>query len=162
MEFEDGWTLPNEVIEHYYRLAVRGGVFRNTFYDGRVRTGSDFRDKMQSSRNHPVFVTVSEEPAGVAWLNDVTANYAFAHFFVLPEYWGADSVRMGRLVIDYWMGISGQLEFLIGMIPGFNRIAAAFVKRIGFQEMCEIPKMMVRDGQRDSCWFFYYSRFDHD
>jgi len=162
VELEDGWTLPNEVLEHFAVLAQQSPVFTRTFYDGTVNTVEGLVESMQKRRNNPVFVFYKEQPAGVAWLNDVTANYAFGHFFVLREYWGSMSITFGKRVLKYWFELSSGLEFVIGMIPGFNRMAAQYVQRLGFRQIGSVPGLMIRQGKRDSCEFFYYSRFDHD
>jgi len=162
VELEDGWSLDYEVLLQFGIMAQTSPIFSRTFYDGTVNDPQQFVEKMQSRRNNPVFIFDHEKPAAVAWLNDVTANYAFGHFMVLPDYWGERAMEFGHRVLDYWFTISPALEFVIGMIPGFNRLAMAYIKRLGFKDLGRVPMLMVRNGRRDDCAFFYYSRFDHD
>ncbi len=95
-----------------------------------------------------VFRTGGQKPIGIAWLNGLGKNYAFAHFFFLKEAWGRESFEAGQIIQRYWFSLGDEQLFkvLIGNIPSVNKPAIDFVKKLGWTVLGEIP-YMARGGK---------------
>lgn len=139
--------------------AQEEGTFKTVFFDGRVRTPADFLKAMKSPRNMPIFAFYGDDFLGFAWLNSLADNYGFAHFCGMRVSYGDLAVRVGEMVVDYWMAFP-SLEILLGVTPGNNPLALRFIGKLGFQRIGEIPGMImdVYEGERASAVISYYSR----
>lgn len=160
------WTISDALVLQIAQKFQDEGTFHRVFYEGFIRTPTDFLEMIKKPANLPVFVFRGYVPVGVAWLNGLCGNHAFAHFCFARASWGVDSERVGELILQYWMNLSRAdarpiFDVIIGVIPATNPKAARFVERIGFVRLGEIP-MMLKDaysGDRAAAVILYYSRF---
>ncbi len=123
---------------------------------------------MQNESNYPCGLVHNGNLVGFAWLNNLAGNTAYAHFAFAREGWGHHADELGHEVIKYWLSWPGEdgplIEFIIGIIPGFNRFAQKFVERLGFTRSGSVPGMIRtphRDEDRTSAEIYYLSRFDY-
>jgi len=132
------------------------------FWQGGVETAERFIRVMRRPENFVVVPTLDWEPAGVAWLNGVSGNYAFGHFVFFREHWGRQAEDLGRQVVDYWFEMGGNnpvFDVIIGTVPAFNARACRYVERLGFQRLGDIPRMMRSDnGERYDAVVLYKVR----
>jgi len=160
------WTLPDSFILDVARQCKEEKTFDTVFYDGQIKTEWDFLEAMQRPVNVPVFVFKGMEPLGFAWLNGVSGNYAFAHFCMMRDAWGTESIEVGKLFLKYWMSFAQQsgaplLELILGVIPGNNKQAHRFTEKLGFVRLGEIPMLLYNaySGDRNTAVILYFSRF---
>ena len=71
-------------------------------------------------------------------------------------------MEVGKAMLDYWFKFPGPdgplFDVIIGMIPKFNEKAQAFIERLGFQRVGEIPKIARRGKDRVPSVVSYYLR----
>lgn len=161
------WTLDDSVLEAVAKQAQADGRFQTVFYEGHITTPYDFVEIMKQPTNLPVFVFRGTEPIGVAWLNGMAGNRAFAHFCMLSTAKGREPYMACRMILDYWMSFANAgepvLDILIGVIPHTNDKAVSFVEALGFARLGQIPHMLLDlyTGDRAAAVILYYSRFEH-
>lgn len=160
------WTLKDEVLLDFAQQMQAEEKFHRVFYDGRIRTPHDMLEVLQQPANLPVFAFMGSRPIGVAWLNGLCGNRAFAHFCMLNSARGKPAFKACRMFLDYWMSFedAGEpiLEFLIGVIMETNERAVRFVEALGFKRLGVIPQMLedAYTGDRASAVVSYFSRFE--
>lgn len=161
--YMDGsWTATDEVMATIYKTLRDDGTFETVFYDGLINDADDFIEMMQSRNNLPVIVLMDDDISGVAWLNSISDNRAFAHFAFFKKIWGKTE-EVGQSLLEYWLDIpnseGGKLfDILMGLVPSFNERAHKFVERVGFKRLGEIPHLVKVHGKRESGVIFYYAR----
>ena len=164
---EGQWTLP----DHFLRLLVQEfkaeKTFDEVFYEGHIKTADEFVQLMQNPSNIPVMLFRGNECLGFAWLNGAAGNMAFAHFCFKKQAWGKWTLRMGRMLMDYWFSFPGKegplFEFIFGLMPGFNKAATKYVERLGWKYLGSVPQMLKCEYRTDraSAEIYYISRFDY-
>lgn len=154
------WTLPDHFVVSVFRQIKQEKNFELVFYEGQIRSEDDFLSMMKSPANAPVFLLRNGVAAGVAWLNGFSANLAYGHFCFLAAD-DRDTVKMGKSIVSYWLSFP-QLEFVMGVIPSFNRRAIEFVKKLGFKEVGDVPQMIKNTYGEDraAAVILYLSRLD--
>ena len=154
-------TIPDDELEDIFQRMQSEGLDKIVFYSGIVRTAKDFIETMKSKNNFPVFVKNDSGYAGFAWLNNLSGNTAMAHFCFFK---GNPAVEAGRKILHYWFSFTGKegplFDVLTGMIPGFNRRAIEFVKKLGAVEVGAIPKLACNEFTKEkySITILYYLR----
>jgi hypothetical protein len=128
------------------------------FWEGSVKSATEFVLWLKLPTNHPVFLTdEAGKPVFVAWLNRYDNGTALAHFCALGRY------RIGSIetTMRYWAGLkngSGEpvMHTFIGMIPSFNQKAIRLVEKCGWHSRGEIPgAFLLESGQRDGATILY-------
>lgn len=125
------------------------------FYEGTIKTADDFLAMLKSPATVAVFALDGTKAAGLAYLNQFQGNQAFGHFCFMR---GSDAETIGREIVhNYWCKALG-IEFVMGVVPGFNKRAMDFVQRIGFTRVGSIPDMIksVYRPDRASANIFYF------
>ena len=116
---------------------------------------------MQRPSTVAVFVLRGRRVIGFAYLNGFQGNMAFGHFCFMREC--HDTVDdIGRQIMSYWTGPLG-VDYVMGVVPGFNDRAMDFVQRIGFKRVGEVPDMIksVYRPERADANIFYYRGEEH-
>lgn len=159
-------TFTDDQIRQIFQRMQSDGTSGIVFSTEKVNSPEEFLVVMKRPSNIPVIAVIKNKVVGVAWLNGLEDNHAFAHFCFLKEAWGSLSHEIGVKLLDYWMGFPKDggfmFDVIIGRIPSFNQKAIQFVKSIGFIKVGEIPDI-ERDptGDRVSALILYYSRREH-
>lgn len=107
-------------------------------------------DKIQLVIGHDEAGTAKEH-AGMLILNHILFNdvvkRAVGNFLFFHEYWNRhDTLALGQAVLDHWFGVMG-FDIIAGVTPRANRAAIAFIKRIGFQIVGDVPNFTTYDGK---------------
>ncbi len=162
VQIEDEWILSEVFLDSVFDKMVGQKLLKTTFWEGRVTDESHFVNLARSPNNHMVFFFEERNCVGFAWLSAVTSNYAFAHFCLFKEIWGR-SDEVGKKGVDYWFSWPGTegplLDVLIGIMPGFNKLAHKFVERLGWTRLGVIPGMFRdSDRNREDAAIYYVSR----
>lgn len=89
--------------------------------------------------------------------NDIVKR-AVGNFLFFKEYWHRhDSLELGRAVLDHWFGVM-DFDVIAGVTPRLNRAAVAFIKRLGFQIMGDVPNFTMYEGKRCASASSYMTR----
>lgn len=150
VELDGAWLVPDRVVFAFWQVMEDEGAGW-TLFRGADMSGPKFLTMLKRPTNVPVlfFERGTETPIGVAWLNGLTDNFAFAHFYFVQEAFGPMAETCGRLCGAYWMKLGVDkplLDVIIGNIPSVNTSAIAFVKRLGWTVLGEIPYMAGGDA----------------
>lgn len=146
------WTVPDHVLAALWDEMDRDATL------GSIRSPvlQDAGDWVRFLQDRNIFAVIAGVvlnealyPAGVCWLSHVGKGHASAHFTFLKRFWGRTDM-LARAVLAYWDGMraddgSPSLRVIIGGTPAGNRLACAFVKRVGFTVLGEIP--YLADGE---------------
>ena len=161
-EIEDEWILSDAFLVRMYEQTRDEGLLNIVFVGGGIAAAADFIALCKSPRNAMVFAFEGQICVGYAWLSGMAGNYAFAHFCFFKSIWGRRTSDVGKMLIDYWFSFPGPLfDTIIGVIPGFNRLAHKFVVGLGFVHLGTIPGMLKNRFGRENAEVFYLSRPDH-
>lgn len=140
-----GWTLGDDIVLGFGRLAGAEGLFDSVFIDGNVQTPEQFLDLMQAPANVPVFAFAGTRPIGVAWLNGCSGTHAFGHFIWLKGGRGELARSAGRLIVKYWLSWvdNGKPLFnvILGVVPAWNERAVQYAQDIGLTRLGEVPRL---------------------
>lgn len=143
-------TLPDTFLEDVFDRMVGEGLLSIVFANVNVRSSDDFLRLMRHPSNIPVFAVSGSTCLGFAWLNGIGATFAYAHFCTFANDI-ATPEEMGASVLDYWWKSFSTIEVLLGTIPSFNPKAIAFVERMGFSRVGEIPRLYVNPMTKEHC-----------
>jgi L-amino acid N-acyltransferase YncA len=158
VETQEGYTLPDGFLAGIYQEVVDNNLVSTVFYDAQIRSQEDFICLMQNKANIPVFILTKEgKCACFSWLNGISANSAYGHFCYFDQC-GETAVECGEAVLGYWHELfeTQGIDVILGSIPVFNQRAAAFIKKIGFTHVGEIPKLFKNPlGERFGANIFY-------
>lgn len=152
-------TFRDSELVALYNLMVRDCTEKTLFPGQSVKSGSDFV-MMAKSKNVMLFVALDgNNYAGFGYLNGFENGMARAHFCIFSEYWGAQSVEVGREMVEKAIQSTG-LDMLVGLIPSSNRRAILFSQKCGARLM---PGMFPYgsvddDGKPCSTAILYYMR----
>ena len=144
---EGHWTLPEETLLALYAELQREHTAANV--SGRtIHTPEEFLRFLRSPEVFPVVLTMHGDVAGVAWLTHIGKYHAWLHFAFLKWAHGPLAERLAQAGFRYWdaMERDGEplLKVLLGATPVAFKPAVAFVKRVGFTVLGEVP--YVEDG----------------
>jgi len=133
-------SISDDILLAFWGKIIEQGLDRRTF--GKETGPDEFIRLVKAPYNLPVFPVINGEnaPAGVAYLNNVVGNHAFAHFVFAKEVWGKKTTEMGQALLRYWFNFAdGQLDVILGNVPAANSRAVRFVERLGFTNLGEVP-----------------------
>lgn len=148
VEIDGARTLPDSFLEDIFDRMVAEGLLSMVFAGVGVRTSEDFVQLMRHPSNLPVFILSGSTCIGFAWLNGIGATFAYGHFCTF-ENDVATPDQMGAMVLEYWWESFSAIEVLLGTIPSFNGRAIAFVERLGFQRVGEIPRLYIKPATKE-------------
>jgi hypothetical protein len=146
VEINGARTLPDSFVEDVFTEMVVRGLVSTVFAGSLVKDGDDFLRMIRSPSNLAVFAVLGEQCVGLAWLNGIGVNHAYGHFCYFDND-HVSAVEFGRKVLDYWWSLSGPkgavLDVILGAIPSFNARAVAYVQKMGFVKLGEIPNLFL-------------------
>jgi len=139
------WNIQSEIIKKIWDKLAEEGLHTIVFYDADIRNRDQFLEFMQMPTNLPLIIFANKQIAGFAWLNSVSAKFAFSHFAFFKSSWGKFTDEIGKKVLDYWFSIpdddgSQLFDTLIGAVPEFNQRAIKYAERIGYTKLGTIPE----------------------
>lgn len=134
-------TLTDEMVAAIWEQMLADGT-ANVVFGGSVKDKEQFVTMFKNHNIFPILIGVGEVPAGVAWLSDVGKNYAHGHFCLFGNSWGR-ALPVGKAILDYWFSMHKDglpvLDVIIGKVPATNKLAVAFIKKLGFEILGTIP-----------------------
>ena len=142
---DGSYTMPDDFLYAIWRQLVIDGNAHRVFYDGAVKTAEDFARYMKLPVNYPVFVMDAERQRVVfaAWLNGVSENAAYAHFFGLGR--GSYQPEMSNMITEYWDKMN-FFSVILGVLPEQNRKAIHVATDCGFQILGTVPGLCLKAG----------------
>lgn len=147
VEMNGSRTLPDSFLEDAFDGMVERSLVSTVFHGTTMNNGDDFIGVFRNPANISVFVLNQDKQCiAFAWLNGIGANSAYGHFCFFKDLC-ADTQAVGQAILDYWFSLSGGdgpfLDVILGAVPAFNHRACAFVQKLGFVKLGEIPKVIV-------------------
>lgn len=159
------WNAPDSILIDAYNRTVKQNCLKRIFWDGLIKTDSDFINYFKSDRNIVIFGFIDGIPCGYAWINNIGVGHASVHFCVFKEFWGSEHKEdMFESVVNYFFsfkdGERHLFDTLIGMVPKFNKHAIKYTKENGFNLVGEIPNMVndIFRKRKSPIVIFYRSR----
>lgn len=140
------WSLSDDMLRAVWHQLALDGYADAVFYDGSVRTADEFVGYMKLPGNAPVFVMDNENRRAVfaAWLNGITSNSAYGHFFGIGR--GNYRPEMAQMVVEYWEKM-GLFSVLLGVLPAMNLRAIRVALDAGFIILGVVPGLCPKaDG----------------
>jgi hypothetical protein len=163
--------LPKDILITIFNILHEEDLYRIVFHDNPDMDLLDF----QNFLSHPTVslqVMIITDDAGVpkiggiSWLSGLErfgdGQRAVGSFCAFKDYQNPEITEvMAKFVLEYWFECLG-LDIVVGMTPSANSLAVRFVKRIGFVELCRIPKYSSLFGKRNDCVVTYMDKAIHD
>lgn len=148
-------TFMDKEIKAFYDRMVKDGIADIVFHDGDVRSSSDFLKKMKIGEVALYVVHSGDDPAGLIWLTNFEARSCRVHFAAFSEYWGKDSVDIGKKAIDRVLCMTDDgggyiFDVLLGLIPSRNIRAVKWLNKVGLQTVGEIPNALWDSSEQCS------------
>lgn len=89
--------------------------------------------------------------AAIAMLTQITKtatlNKAIGNFLLFRDYWNHhDSDEIGEVILRRWF-VDMQLDVIVGVTPKANVAAIRFIRRVGFEQVGEIPRFCSYKGE---------------
>ncbi len=157
-QVEGEWTLPDHFVRAAFQQMQLEGSAETVFFERSVSTDDEFLAIMQDTSNVAVFGLRNQELMCVAWLNGCVKDYAFGHFcFMRNAGKSLSTVDMGKQITSYWLSFP-TVDFVLGIVPGFNKLAIRFVLKLGFKKVGAIPKMMQGPKGRSAAVILYLTQ----
>lgn len=146
------YTISDDILGAVFQEVVDAGHISTVFHDMPMNSVDEFIKLMRNPINAPVFIFDSEACVGFAWLNGITKTSAYGHFCYL-KHATVTAMDFGQKVMQYWDALlpKQNIEVVIGVVPSFNARAGAFVQKLGFKKVGEIPRM-IRNAQTGESW----------
>jgi len=104
-------------------------------------------DKCEIKRSDDIYyVLISEDnPAALFIFMPQNAVCYDFHVCVLPELWGRESVRAGRMAI-HWMFEHSPARRIVGGVPTFNPLACHYALNLGMEKYGVNRKSYLHEG----------------
>lgn len=162
-------SLSDDFLATFYERARRDGIIDAVWRD-KADSNEKFIGFMHSALADPpgilpIFAFEDMQPVGLAWLTDLGPVNAFAHFAFLKTTWGRNSRKIAHDILAHWFSwrhIDDRplLQVIIGSTPNDNMPALAFIRRLGFTVVGEIP--YLADGKPTVISYLTQERFEAD
>lgn len=138
-------TVSDDELKTIFHRIESEGTLKIVFYNNTVKDEVEFIKFFKSTQNFIALAYLDKKPCGFTWINSLNETYAFMHFCFFKEFWGERMEGIGETSFDYFKSW-GSFQVFIGMIPGFNKKAIKFAKRMGYVELGTIPDMVKDHG----------------
>ncbi|HWH70643.1 MAG TPA: hypothetical protein VNT26_14740 [Candidatus Sulfotelmatobacter sp.] len=149
------WNLPEAYLLSLYYGLLADGLGPLVFHDGRIFSGVEFVDYMQTPGRYVWIGMVGPQAVGYAIMEDLLDRRAYAHFAFRKEF-APLSLSFGR---DWLCSILHRfpVDVLLGTIPSHNLGACMFAENVGFRRVGKVPNYIwdARRGKPVSATFFY-------
>ena len=163
------WILHDDFVGAVYDQMIHEGLLKTVFWGGHVSSKPEFIEFCKNSHNVLSFIFDRDlnngQCVGFSWLGPISDNYAFGHFCLFKSVYGGKYKDIGDLMLNYWFSFGTAtplFDVILGMVPGFNKKAQAFVEKIGMTRLGVIPTMCKKKtGEIDDAVIFYKLRLEN-
>ena len=148
-----GALKEDALLQLYHRLHEEE-LYPIVFHENPEMTALEFMNFFNMPRTLLAVLGIMEpkpEFAGMAWLSEVTncqdvitrATGSFVYFkkFQTPKI----TTALGKRVLDFWFNHL-KINTLVGVTPASNRVALAYIKRLGFKQCGMVPSFTTLFG----------------
>lgn len=143
VELEGRRTLTDSQVIAGFDGLVSDGLVETVFPSGEITEPDDFLTFARSPGVLMTFIYAREQLAGFSWLSHLQRNWALGNFALYRSVWGPKSTEIGKTMLNLWfhMEHQGRLcwQTIGGITPSENRRAIAYIRRLGFTIIGEIP-----------------------
>ncbi len=132
----------SDILDLYDRMVTDGSA-GIVFYAGHVKTREDFLRYMKDPGVHLYVLEVDDEIVGMTWLDKIENKSAFNHFCVFSNFWGKDTVALGKASLQKLINMGDEDGFVFdvfkGAVPAWNKRAIEFAQACGGVNLGVIP-----------------------
>lgn len=143
VELDGTRTLTNSQVMAGFHGLQSDGTLDTVFPGGEILEPDDFLHFAKHGGWAMTFIYAEDRLAGFAWLSHQQRGWALGNFALLKTVWGARAIEIGEMVLNLWFHMEHGGEMLWqtigGVTPSANRRAIAFIRRLGFTLVGEIP-----------------------
>lgn len=143
IEHMGAWIIDDYKVMAAFDGLVADGTLETTFPSGDIDSPDDFLIFAKSRGTMMTFLYTEEQLAGFAWLSHLQQGWALGNFALLKRVWGPESLIIGRALLNLWFhmerGDAPVFETIGGVTPSDNRRALAYIKRLGFTLVGNLP-----------------------
>ena len=161
-------TLRDSFIMDLYDRMVNDGSDKTVFYAGHIDSRESFLKYIKNPSLAFYVLTVDGEVVGMTWLDHIEDKKAYNHFCVFSEFWGKDTVKLGRATLGRLINMQygGQYVFdlFTGIVPVWNTLAIDFAVACGGKNLGIVPCGIwnAKKQKSESAAFIYYTREGED
>jgi hypothetical protein len=145
----------SEIAEWFHRIKAEE-TLRWLFFDGSVTTAEELVRVVKAGGSFWFTVWtgrqnaegegegVKLEMAGFFWISNFMGNSAYFHYVIYKKFWGTESRKIGRAVLNCIFGIGAadhmpMVGQLLGLTPINNVPAVRYAREAGFEMVGKIP-----------------------
>lgn len=135
--------LAENLLDAVWNCLERDRLLESLFYDGSVKSRTDFYNEILRDGCLPFVVAGDGEMAAFSWLNCITGKAARTHFAVFRKFWGKRMrCEIGRHLYRYILTRKDKLGYLLdclyGITPERNPLAWKAALSCGWKKSGEI------------------------
>jgi len=134
--------LTEQELKTIWKTLCEEGKKEIVFYDGEITTEDDFIQFMQDDTNYVYVVYEGGKLLALVWLNNFLGRCGMIHFTMFYNSKGKEeSIALFLLNFLLFSKHEGEycLDALYGLTPRVYRHALAFIKKLGFRLVVEMP-----------------------
>lgn len=136
-------TFRDSDIMALYDRMVQDNTANTVFSTGDIKDRVDFLRYMRSPGTLLYLLEVDKELVAITWLNRREHKSAFNHFCVFSNFWGKDTVALGKATLTKLINMADQNGFVFdvffGMVPASNERAIKFAQACGGVKLGTVP-----------------------
>ena len=151
------------IMALYDQMATDGSA-GIVFSEGHIDSRESFLKYMKAPGTYLFVLKVDDEIVGVTWLDEIKDKTAFNHFCVFSNFWGKDTVALGKTTLQKLIHIGDEagyvFEVFLGKVPAWNKRAVEFAQACGGVNLGVIP-YGIKDAAKEQnidAVLIYYTR----
>jgi len=157
-EIDGVHNFPDSWIKSLFNRMREERLLSKAFYEGDIQTSDEFLQAMKYGKNRLFIIyrdlSGDKEILGITWLNGFRKRSAYMHQCLFRNTWGKESPAIGKAVLDQLLHLSDSrgyiFDVLIGLTPANNRLAIAWLQKVGLTSIGEIPDAAWDSRLRES------------
>ncbi|OBQ52727.1 hypothetical protein [Halodesulfovibrio spirochaetisodalis] len=134
--------LTEEELRTLWKTLCSEGKKEVIFYDGQIADSDDFIQFMQDDMNYVYVAYEGEKPLALVWVNNFLGKCGMIHFTMFYNSKGKEEL-IGSYLLNFLLFSKSEGEFcfdaLYGLTPRAYRHALAFIQKLGFRLVTEMP-----------------------
>ena len=144
-DFDGTLSLSDGHLKWFWEIMKKGRQIPAIFYDGLVESSEDFIELAKMNDQHMFLGFKDQKPSGLFWLNGFSSRSCYAHFSIMPDFYGEQAAQMGSGVVRHLLAVTDASGLYIfdcikALIPVKNPLACRMAVKSGFNKIGVIPQ----------------------